>query len=62
MRQVSIDMVVVDGAHVYVERANPRDWVWLGYEKHLAALTEKQTVALVKYRLEFDRRCCERVN
>jgi hypothetical protein len=51
----------IDG-HLYLVRKTNSYYVWLGRKTHVTALDNHALSALISYRLEFDGRCCGKVN
>ncbi len=48
--------------HLYLVRKSNHYYVWLGRKANIATLDDEGLSALIAYRLEFDARCCARVN
>jgi hypothetical protein len=48
--------------HLYLVRKSNHYYVWLGRKANITILDDEGLSALIAYRLEFDARCCARVN
>lgn len=53
---------LIDGGHVYVQRASTLELVWIGRQEDVESWRPEQAMLAILARLLFDERCCQRVN